>query len=225
MDKIKTHFSKTVNDYNTVVDKVVFKNDELHNVMVNALSFDKDRELNILDLGCGTGHGMRLVAEHFPKAKITGIDFSSIMIEKAKNNLLFFSDRIKLLEADFNDYHFDSKYDAVISAIAIHNCTHDQKTILFKKISDSLNNGGLFVNADFYEHDSVDINNGIKVIYRNFLKQNLSGDELDVWLKHAFEEDKPMTLSQQSSILKEIGFSEFILLWIFNNEAIYVAKK
>ncbi|MFA5947508.1 MAG: methyltransferase domain-containing protein [Candidatus Gracilibacteria bacterium] len=225
MDKIRIHFSKTVNDYDTVVDKVVFKNDELHRELINAISFDKDKELNILDLGCGTGHGMKIAAERFAKAKLTGIDFSPIMIEKAKNNLLFFSKRVQLLELDFNDYKFDQKYDVIISAIAIHNCTHDEKRKLFKKIFDSLNEGGLFINADFYEHDSANLNDELKNIYRNFLKQNLKGDELDVWLKHAFEEDMPMTLSQQSSVLQEIGFSGFKLIWMFNNEAVYVAGK
>lgn len=225
MNSIKNHFSKTVNDYDTVVDKVVFKNDELHNELINAIFFDKDKELNILDLGCGTGHGMKIALERFAKAKITGVDFSPIMIEKAKNNLLSFSQRVKLLEANFNNYEFDQKYDAVISAIAIHNCTHDEKRELFKKIFDSLNNGGLFINADFYEHDSVNLNNELKNIYRDFLKQNLEGEELDAWIKHAFEEDMPMTLSQQSLILKEIGFSSFKLIWIFNNEAVYIAKK
>jgi tRNA (cmo5U34)-methyltransferase len=225
MDEIKAHFSKTVDDYDTVADRVVFKNGELHSVLVNNISFDKDKELNILDLGCGTGHGMELIADLFPNAKITGIDFSPRMIERAKKKLSSFSDRIKLIETDFNDYRFDQKFDVIVSAIAIHNSTHDQKKALFRKIFDSLNKGGQFINADFYEHDSIEFNNEIRNMYRDFLRQNLVGNELDVWLRHAFEEDMPMSLTLQSSILKEIGFSKFRLMWIFNNEAIYVVTK
>lgn len=225
MDKIKKHFSKTVDDYDAVADKVVFKNDELHDQLIGAIPFDKNKELMILDLGCGTGHGMHLIAKLFPNAKITGIDFSPKMIKKSRENLLAIKNRIKLLEIDFNDYPFDQKYDVIVSAIAIHNSTHSQKKKLFKKIFNSLNDGGLFNNADFYEHDSVYINNEIKNIYREFLKHNLSGNELKVWLRHAFEEDMPMSLSQQSSILKKNGFSDFRLIWMFNNEAIYVARK
>lgn len=225
IDKIKTYFSKTICDYDTVADSVVFKNNELHNELVKAISFDKNKELNILDLGCGTGHGMKLIANSFPKAKITGIDFSSSMIKKAKSNLLSFSDRINLLEIDFRDYKFDQKFDAIISAIAIHNITHEQKKKLFEKIFNSLNIGGLFLNADFYKHESRAIYNEAKMIYENFLRQNLSGDELKVWLKHAFEEDMPMSLTEQSAIFNKIGFDKFKLLWIFNNEAIYVVNK
>ncbi|MCK5211944.1 methyltransferase domain-containing protein [Candidatus Parcubacteria bacterium] len=225
MNKIKTHFSKTVDDYDTVANKVVFKNNELHNELINAISFNRDKKINILDLGSGTGHGMELVAKRFPKAKITGIDFSPIMIEKAKKNLLPFSNRIKLLEIDFRDYDFNQKFDVVISAIAIHNITHKQKKWLFEKIFNSLNDGGLFINADFYEHESKIINDRIKAIYKNFLRKNLSGDELKTWLRHAFEEDMPMSLTKQTSALKKIGFDKFKLLWIFNNEIIYIANK
>jgi len=225
MDAIKTHFSKTVDDYDTVADNVVFKNNELHNELIKAISFDKDKEFDILDLGCGTGHGMKLAAGMFPKAKITGIDFSPVMIKRAKNNLLSLLDRIKLLEIDFNDYKFDQKFDVIISAIAIHNITDDQKKNLFEKIFNSLNSGGLFINADFYEHESKTVNNEIKTIYENFLRQNLSGDELEVWLRHASKEDMPMKLTEQEHILKEAGFDKFELLWVFNNEAIYVAGK
>jgi hypothetical protein len=52
MNEIKKHFSKTVGDYDTVANRVVFKNDELHNELVKAIPFDKNKMLNILDLGC-----------------------------------------------------------------------------------------------------------------------------------------------------------------------------
>jgi tRNA (cmo5U34)-methyltransferase len=225
MNEIKIHFSKTVDDYDTVANKVVFKNDELHGELIGAIDFDKNKRLDILDLGCGTGHGMLLIAKQFPNARITGVDFSTRMIEKAKEYLSPFRERIKLLEADFNDRDFDQRFDAVVSAIAIHNSTHYQKERLFKKIFESLNDGGSFINADFYEHDSEKLNNDIKNIYRKYLHQNLSGDELNAWLRHAFEEDMPMKLSSQFSLLQKIGFSEYELIWIFNNEAIYVARK
>lgn len=221
MKEIKTHFSKRVDDYDTVADNVVFKNNELHNELVKAISFDKNKELNILDLGCGTGHGMNLIASSF----LTGIDFSPIMIKKAKNKLLPFSNRINLLEIDFNDYKFDQKFDVIVSAIAIHNVTHEEKKNLFERIFNSLNNNGLFINADFYKHELKIVNDEIKTIYKNFLERNLSGGELKIWLKHVFKEDMPMTLTEQSSVLKNVGFNKFELLWIFNNEAVYVANK
>lgn len=220
MDKIKDHFSKTVGDYDTVADKVVFKNDEIHAELVRAIPYDKDAEFSVLDIGCGTGHGIELIAESYPNAHITGIDFSFRMIQKAGQNLAKYSN-ITLLFADVNKFHFKQS-DVIVSAFAIHNSNHDQQRALFKKIYDS---SEVFINADFYEHECAHMDNDLCRIYRSYLEENLSGEELEVWLRHAFDEDMPMTLTEQSSILKNAGFSSFELKWLFNNQAVYVAKK
>ncbi|MFZ5955589.1 MAG: class I SAM-dependent methyltransferase [Nanoarchaeota archaeon] len=225
MDRIQTHFSKTVKDYDTIAEKVVFKNDELHNELVNAICLDKNKRLKVLDLGCGTGHGMSLMAQKFPNSRITGIDFSPKMIEKSKINLAKYSDRIELIEMDFRNYHFNQKFDAVVSAIAIHNIQDEEKSELFERIYDSLDIGGQLINADFYKHEFYSIDDQLRMIYKNFLEKNLEGEELNTWLMHAFEEDMPMTLASQSNLLANIGFSNFKLLWMFNNEAIYSAMK
>jgi len=222
---IYIHFSKTVDDYDTVADKVVMKNAELHNCLVNSIYFDSRKNLNILDLGSGTGHGMSLILKKFPKAKVTGIDFSHKMIAKSRKKLREFLERVRLIEKDFNEIEFNEKYDAIVSAVAIHNSSHKQKDGLFKKIYNSLNEGGLFVNGDFIEGESPEMNEQFRMIYRNFLEKNLSGHELKVWLRHAFEEDMPMALSQQFKLLKKHSFYGLELVWQFNNEVVYVARK
>ena len=225
MNAIYTHFSENVDDYDTVADKVVMKDAELHECLVNSIPFNSDKELNILDLGSGTGHGMLIMLEKFPNAKVTGIDFSNKMIAASREKLKDFSGRIGLIEKDFNEIEFDKKYDVIVSAITIHNSTHEQKAKLFKKIFDSLNEGGIFINGDFIEGESPEMNNQYKGIYGDYIEKNLSGDESKVWLKHAFEEDMPMKLSEQFKILKGLGFKDAKLVWQFNNEAIYIAKK
>lgn len=231
MNNIQTHFTKTIADYDTVANKVVFKNDELHEALINAIPFSKNQKLKILDLGCGTGHGIELIAKKFPNAQITGIDFSPKMIAKAQKHLKKYLNRINLIEADFRNFQFDQtpqsnqKYDLIISAIAIHNISHPEKEKLFKKIFSALKKGGCFINGDFHEHENSALNKQLQNIYRNFLSKNLKGPELKVWLKHAFEDDMPMKLSKQQKILEKIGFSKFELIWIFNNQSIYISSK
>ncbi len=229
MNRIESHFSKTVSDYDTVADKVVFKNDELHHELVNCLDFKNRRGIRVLDLGCGTGHGIELVAGKFPNFSwIAGFDFSPLMIKKAKLNLADISERVSLYEQDFRDYTASApldQFDAVISAIAIHNISDSEKKTLFGKIYSSLGIGGIFANADFYKHENLEYDEKLRGLYRKFLVKNLSGKELDAWLEHAFEDDKPMPILEQKKILKEIGFRDFQLHWIFNNEAVYSARK
>jgi len=225
MNNIYAHFSKNVNDYDTVSEKVVMKNTELHNALVGAISLDSNAKLDFLDLGCGTGHGMSLILDRFKNSKITGVDFSKKMIEKSKNKLSEFKGRFNLIEQDFNFMELGKNRDAIVSAIAIHNSTDAQKKELFKKIFNSLKTEGIFVNGDFTQAETPELDKQYHSIYRKYIENNLEGHELEVWLKHAFEEDMPMKLSEQFRILKEIGFKEIKLLWQFNNEAVYCAKK
>lgn len=222
---IHLHFTRSVDDYDYVADKVVMKNDELHNVLVNAIPFDSNKNLNILDLGSGTGHGMSLVLRKFPKAKIMGIDFSNKMIVKSKKNLRNFGNRFGLIEKDFNEVEFGDKYDAIISAIAIHNSTHQEKDRLLKKIYKSLKKNAVLINGDFIEGETPEVNQLYQKVYREFLEKNLSGDELKVWLRHAFEEDMPMKLSEQLKLLNKHLFGEVSLVWQFNNQVVYITKK
>jgi tRNA (cmo5U34)-methyltransferase len=223
--RIFDHFTKTVNDYDTVADKVVMKNDELHSVLINAIDLAKNKRIEVLDLGSGTGHGMKLILKKYSRASVTGIDFSSKMINKSKRKLKKYLSRIEFLEEDFDKIIFPKKYDVIVSAVTIHNSSHDNKKRLFKKIFTSLKKGGLFINGDFIKAENNLIDKHYRTIYRNYIEKNLSGEELKVWLKHAFVDDQPMRLSDQFIHLKRAGFTDIQLLWQYNNEAVYRARK
>ena len=224
----KKHFSSTVLDYDTAAESVVMKNDELHSELVNALQFEKDKPIKVLDLGCGTGHGLSLVLERFPNSKVIGVDFSARMIQACSKLIDRFGDRVNLVEADFTSLDFDGSFDAVISAMAIHNVySDDNKATLFEKIYSTLNPGGYFVNGDFVKGETEFAQLHTKKLYKLFVENNLSADkqELDVWLRHIEDDDRPMKLSEQFAILSQIGFSSIKLLWLFGYEALYSAKK
>ncbi len=225
MDQIHSHFSESVLDYDTVADKVVMRNDELHERLIGSVALDGSKELNILDLGCGTGHGISLLLTKFPNAKITGVDFCDRMIENAREKLKNSLKRVRLRGDDFRKMEFGEKYDAVVSAIAIHNVTHEEKNELFGKIYTSLNDGGVFVNGDFVGGETSEMDEQCKNVYQEFLKENLRGGELEAWLRHASEEDMPLALSKQYHMLRNHGFRGIKLVWQFNNEAVYIAEK
>lgn len=225
MNLIRDHFSKKISDYDTLSDKVVMKNDELHNKIISLIPSDVNSPIIICDLGCGTGHGMKLAFKKFKNCKGIGIDFSPKMILKSNQNLKEFQNK-ELICADFTTFNFPKEeYDVVISAIAIHNISHEKKEKLFLNIYNSLKKGGIFINADFFLGETKEIDDKYKEIYKNYLMKNLAGKELKIWIKHAFNEDLPMKLSEQFKLLKNCNFSRIDKFWEFNNEAIYLAVK
>lgn len=64
---------------------------------------------SLLDVGCGTGEMLRLISETYPKIKLTGVDISPNMLDKAKSKIgnianLIISDSEKL---PFDDNSFE----------------------------------------------------------------------------------------------------------------------
>lgn len=224
MDKILQHFKKTVGDYDTVANKVVMEDEALQQAIVEAVGLAVDTQCTIIDLGCGTGHGMKMLLDKFVRARVIGIDFSDRMIEKAQKNLVEYADRIELIEADFRAWAMPPA-QVIVSGVAIHNISHEEKSLLFKNIYSALAPGGVFINGDFIAGESIEQQTLFDDTYRKFLEANLEGEELSVWIHHAFKEDMPLALSEQGILLKTIGFKPMDVLWQHNNEAVYRVEK
>lgn len=95
---------------------------------------------SIIDIGCGTGHLTRMIAES--GARVIGLDSSPQMIESARQN---YPD-IEFMLADASDFALDAKFDAVFSNATLHWVTRAEEAVAC--ISRALVRGGRFV-AEF----------------------------------------------------------------------------
>jgi len=223
--KIKNHFNSDIVDYDACCSKVVPKNDEIHDIIVDSIPFDRKSKLKVLDLGVGTGLGALKILNEFLNSQLTGIDFSSKMISRAKERLKIFGNRVKLIEADFNKIDFPEKYDVIVSAVTIHNSNKTDQKKLMAKIFNHLNDNGCFLNGDFAKTKSEFLNKKFDEFYKEYLVNNLRGEELKAWLRHAFEEDRPVELEDQLLWMKEAGFREIECIWRYKNLAVYYGMK
>lgn len=102
----------------------------------------------ILDLGTGDGRLMALLKIDRPLATGVAVDFSPIMLEKAKAR--FQDDNsLEVIAHNLDDRLPDlGKFDAVVSSFAIHHVTHDRKQSLYAEIFNLLTPGGVFANLE-----------------------------------------------------------------------------
>lgn len=61
-----------------------------------------DRPTRILEIGCGTGRNLVSLAEAFPDARITGLDLSIDMLDRARAKVAAYGDRIELLHRAYD---------------------------------------------------------------------------------------------------------------------------
>ncbi len=89
---------------------------------------------HILDAGCGTGYGARLLRARWPATAITGVDFAPSMLELAKH------DTDTCLTADIEELPFpDNNFNLWWSSLAIQWCDNDK---VFREAARVLKGGG-----------------------------------------------------------------------------------
>jgi len=121
--------------------------DDFYRTALN-LSEEVNLVKNILDIGAGTGLMSAFFHEKYPDAKITLVDISSAMLNKAEERFEG-NENISFLSADFATMDLpENHYDLVVSGLAIHHLPNELKQQLFVKISTALKPGGWFINAD-----------------------------------------------------------------------------
>ncbi|WP_338472994.1 class I SAM-dependent methyltransferase [Niallia sp. XMNu-256] len=78
---------------------------------VSLVNVDREKELNILDIGCGTGIQTLILAEVFPHAHITAVDTNQQFLEMLKKQIHTnaLEDRVTVLNASMFEMEFPSE--------------------------------------------------------------------------------------------------------------------
>lgn len=88
----------------------------------------------IADIGCGTGHPTRILAQRFPLARLLAIDASAPMLTAARTHLrdqlATDARRVTYLKADFHHLPLaDATYDAAVAAFCLYHSPHPARAI------------------------------------------------------------------------------------------------
>ncbi|WP_416825436.1 malonyl-ACP O-methyltransferase BioC [Ectobacillus polymachus] len=113
---------------------------------IHLLSKQKgDHNIEILEVGCGTGYFTQLLCETFPNARITSIDLAPGMIERAREKVK--EKRVTFLCGDIEEMSLRGGYDLIVSNATFQWLNHLPKTI--ERLSELLNKNGIFLFSTF----------------------------------------------------------------------------
>lgn len=226
MNKIKDHFEQEAHEFDEIIIKLIPYYPQMLEALVSSIPFDHGKKIKVIDLGCGTGTISKKIKEKYLCANITCLDFAENMVEISKIKLKKFSD-IKYIIADFNNYHFEDTYDLIVSSLSLHHLVTDNDKIAFyKKIYETLNPDGIFINADVILASNSSLQKNYLEQWKSFMQKNVSIEEINnKWIPKYKEEDRLAKLINQLIWLKDIGFKDVDVIWKYYNFAVYCGFK
>jgi tRNA (cmo5U34)-methyltransferase len=226
MENIKKHFEEEAEQYDSIIKNLVPYYHQMVEAIVNTIPFEYSSDIEVLDLGCGTGTVSRAIKNAFPNAKLTCLDISDNMLRIAGSKL-YDAPETAYISSDFYNFSFDKRYDAVVSSLALHHLTtKEDKLNFYKKIYSALNAGGILVNADVVLATTDTLQELYMKQWKSFMCSNIPESEVErKWIPQYYEEDRPVSLLEHFEMLKEAGFIGIDVIWKYYNGCVYTGKK
>lgn len=106
-----------------------------------------EKGIKVLDVGCGSGRAINLMAKTFPNSVFTGYDFSQEAIQNAQKEATSLGLSNAFFERmDVANFSNDGYFDLITAFDAIHDQANPEQVL--KNIKTSLGRGGLFLMQD-----------------------------------------------------------------------------
>jgi 2-polyprenyl-3-methyl-5-hydroxy-6-metoxy-1,4-benzoquinol methylase len=122
--------------------------------LVPGLIDELKKGIDVLDVGCGSGRALNLMAKNFPNSMFVGYDLSSQALHAARME----AEKEKLLnvcyeEKDLTDFDVPGRFDCITAFDAIHDQARPERVLagIFK----SLKSGGVFLMQDIAASSQV----------------------------------------------------------------------
>lgn len=215
-------FDGHATEYDGLRRRLVPPFDAFYGTAVAALDLLPSPPARVLDLGAGTGLLTRMVAAAHPGAELTLLDGSPAMLDQARAAL---GDGPTYVEADLTDPLPPGPWSAVVSALAIHHLSDDDKRALFSRVHAALGPGGVFVNAEQVQAPTP----ALQQVYvdRHRSEARAAGATADEWgaAVERMRVDRCATVEDQLSWLRAAGFADADCLFKDHRFAVLVAVR
>jgi ubiquinone/menaquinone biosynthesis C-methylase UbiE len=137
--------------------------------VVDGLADDLRQGIKVLDVGCGTGHAINVLAREFPRSRFSGYDIAEDAIERARAEAKEMGlDNATFEVVDVTELPRDRTFDLVTAFDAIH----DQKSpeAVLRGINRALAPDGRFLMVEFKFSSRVEenIKNPFAPLYYGF---------------------------------------------------------
>ena len=120
LEKMDIYYNSVAETYDDRVRRAT--TDEDGYIVRMAAAFPMKENLNIIDLGAGTGLQLKPLLEKEATLRATCVDCSGKMLARLKKNLADYSDRVQVVSADFFDHDFGFENMAIVITVLAYFC-------------------------------------------------------------------------------------------------------
>lgn len=228
-DSLSTHFDQMSAGYDELIKRTFPPYLEVFETLFAFSDLDASKPLNILELGVGTGNLSIHAVQKYPKAHLTALDLSPEMLKVTEKKIKAHGIQdYTLVEAGFMDVDFpDHSFDLIMSSIALHHLTNDEKPLMYQRIFKWLKPGGKFRCID--GHQTLPANTAHPVIWQGWIDWakplGATDEEIAMWKAHEDTYDHFASLSEHFQWLNAAGFTHVDCYWKKLLWAIYGGEK
>ncbi|MCP4969023.1 MAG: carboxy-S-adenosyl-L-methionine synthase CmoA [Arcobacter sp.] len=199
---------------------------EMQRLTINfALNFLEEND-KVYDLGCSTASTLIELSKHSrKKLKLTGIDNSSAMLDRAKNKCKAFGVDINFINDDLHNIIYDEA-KLIISNYTLQFIRPLQREELVKKIYNDLKDEGIFIFSEkVISSNKILGKQGIDEYYE--FKKTQGYSEFEISQKREALENVliPYTEEENKKMILDAGFSHCETLFKWVNFATFIAIK
>jgi SAM-dependent methyltransferase len=133
---------------------------KLFDIILSELQAVIPEQGHVVELGIGPGYLANYLLKAIPGIKYCGVDFSEPMLDIARSRLDSYSSRVKYIQADLVNDHWetmpDRPIDAVVSTWALHDLGSQMNVKkVYEKSANALGEHGILLNGDFIKPDGT----------------------------------------------------------------------
>ncbi|MGE5673158.1 MAG: class I SAM-dependent methyltransferase [Mycobacterium leprae] len=173
-------------------------------------------EIEILDLGAGTGAEITGLLGRAPNAAFTCIDLSGGMLAKLRERYESQTRRLTLVQGSYLNSRLEAAhYHYVVSAMTLHHLPPDAKCVLYTRIRSALKAGGKYVEGDYY----ASLRDEAANLARFQETMSEAGDD------QLYHVDVCLSLDTQRELLLRAGFARVTVAWRQNDKAVLIGVK
>ena len=210
-----------------------------------------------LDVGAGTGMESMSILKAFTNTKALAVDIAQPMKhafeenyrtnfpDTQKQGFHYVLDDIMNFEKEKHnlpDEYLNSKKIAAISGFCIHHFDLAGKEKIYKKMYDFLDDGGILINIDLFNYESVAVSKYAHHFDLDYIEREFNNPSADYnsshnipgelrselkskWLYHMNHDNVLDSVESQIKILKKIGFKNTECIFRYFQQGILVATK